>query len=74
MALSIIDREGGIENIQPYEQLKETIVQLYTKSKSELMEVALTIGQVQLEGQKPSLVLARIRRKLRECGLIVGDF
>lgn len=68
VALSFLD----LSDEQPsYQALKQAVTTLYQKSKSELIEEAL--GTVSLDGQKPSLVVARIRRKLRECNLTVDD-
>lgn len=53
--------------LNTYSGLKDLILQIYQKSKSELLEDAL--GSVSLDGQKPSLCVLRLQRKLQECGL-----
>ena len=54
-----------------YDDLKAQILGIYQKSKQELLEDAL--GSVSLDGQKPSVCLLRIKRKLSECNLVVDN-
>jgi hypothetical protein len=55
------------DDITTYETLKEQVLQTYQKTRQELLEEAL--GTITLDGQKPSVCLARIKRKLADCGL-----
>lgn len=72
VALSIIDTVSDpSESEKAYDEIKSAICTLYTKSKNELIEEAL--GQVTLDGEKPSFVLARIKRKLKEGNLTVDN-
>lgn len=57
--------------ITDYDGLKEQICSIYQKSRQELIEEAL--GSVSLDGQKPSVCLMKIQRKLAECKLQVDD-
>ena len=57
--------------VTTYEALKSQVCNMYQKSRQELIEEAL--GSISLEGQKPSMCLLRIKRKLGECHLEVGD-
>ena len=57
--------------VTTYAKLKEQICSIYTKSRQELIEEAL--GNVSLDGQKPSICLLKIQRKLAECNLMVDD-
>ena len=56
---------------EDYEAIKREICHIYQKSRQELLEEAL--GSVSLDGQKPSVCLIRIRRKLADCNLQVDD-
>ena len=58
-------------SVGEYAALKELVLQLYQRTRSELMEEAL--GNVTLDGQKPSLCVVRIKRKLVECHLDPDD-
>ena len=57
--------------IEDYSSLKDSITQAYQKSKTELIEEAL--GTTSLDGQKPSVCLLRIQRKLSECHLTMDN-
>ena len=57
--------------IEDYSSLKDSITQVYQKSKTELIEEAL--GTISLDGQKPSVCLLRIQRKLSECHLTIDN-
>ena len=57
--------------IEDYSSLKGSITQVYQKSKTELIEEAL--GTVSLDGQKTSVCLLRIQRKLSECHLTMDN-
>ena len=57
--------------IEDYSSLKDSITQVYQKSKTELIEEAL--GTISLDGQKPSVCLLRIQRKLSECYLTMDN-
>ena len=57
--------------IEDYSSLKDSITQVYQKSKTELIEEAL--GTISLDGQKPSVRLLRIQRKLSECHLTMDN-
>ena len=48
--------------IEDYSSLEERITQVYQKSKTKLIGEAL--GTISLDGQKPSVCLLRIQRKL----------
>ena len=54
-----------------YRDIKEHICGIFQKSKQEMIEEAL--GMISLDGQKPSLCLMRIQRKLAECNLTLDD-
>ena len=58
----------GIDN---YRDIKEHICGIFQKSKQEMIEEAQ--GMISLDGQKPSLCLMRIQRKLAECNLTLDD-
>jgi hypothetical protein len=58
-------------DISTYEGLKSQIISIYQKNKQELLEEAL--GSISLNGQKPSVCLLRIKRKLQECNLTVDN-
>ena len=58
----------GIDN---YRRIKEHICGIIQKSKQEMIGEAL--GMISLDGQKPSLCLKRIQRKLAECNLTLDD-
>ena len=58
----------GIDN---YRDIKEHICGIFQKSKQEMIEEAL--GMISLDGQKPSLCLMGIQRKLAECNLTLDD-
>ena len=57
--------------IEDYSSLKDSITQVYQKSTTELIEEAL--GTISLDGQKPSVCLLRIQRKLSECHLTMDN-
>ena len=57
--------------IENYSSLKDSITQVYQKSKTELIEEALET--ITLDGQKPSVCLLRIQRKLAECHLTMDN-
>ena len=57
--------------IEDYSSLKDSIIQLYQKSKTELIGEAL--GTISLDGQKPSVCFLRIQRKLSECHLTMDN-
>ena len=57
--------------IEGYSSLKDSITQVYQKSKTELIENAL--GEVSLDEQKPSVCLRRIPRKRSECHLTMNN-
>ena len=59
-----------IEN-EGHSRLKDTITQVYQKSKPELIEESL--GTISLDGQKPSVGLLHIHRKLFECHLTMDN-
>ncbi len=58
-------------DINSYEELKNSVIQLFQKSKNELLEEAL--GSISLDGEKPSVCLVRIQRKLSQCNLALGE-
>jgi hypothetical protein len=58
-------------DLTTYDTLKEQIVSIYQKNKDELLEEAL--GSITLDGQKPSVCLLRIKRKLQECNLTIDE-
>ena len=58
----------GIDN---YRDIKDHISGIFQKSKQETIEEAL--GMISFDGQKPSLCLMRIQRKLAECNLTLDD-
>ena len=57
--------------IEDYSSLKDSITQVYQKSKTELIEEAL--GTISLDGPKPSVCLLGIQRKLSECHLTMDN-
>ena len=57
--------------IDDYRDIKEHICGIFQKSKQKLIEEAL--GKISLDGQKPSLCLMRIQRKLAEGNLTLDD-
>ena len=57
--------------IEDYSSLKDSITEVYQKSKTELIEEAL--GTISLDGQKPSVCLLRNQRKLSECHLTMDN-
>ena len=57
--------------LEDYSSLKDSITQVYQKSKTELIEEAL--GTISLDGQKPSVCLLRIQCKLYECHLTMDN-
>ena len=57
--------------IEDYSSLKDSITQVYQKSKTELIEEAL--ATISLDGQTPSVCLLRIQRKLSECDLTMDN-
>ena len=57
--------------VTSYEDLKVNVTSMFQKSKTELIEEAL--GAINLEGQKPSICLLRIQRKLTDCNLSLTD-
>ena len=57
--------------IEDYSSLEDSITQVFQKSKTELIEEAL--GTISLDGQKPSVCLFRIRRKLSDCQLTMDN-
>ena len=63
-----INRPMGIDN---YRDTNGHICCIFQKSKQEMIEEAL--GIISLDGQKPSLCLMRIQRKLAECNLTLHD-
>ena len=63
-----INLPKGIDN---YRAIKEHICGIFQKSKHKMIEEAL--GMISLDGQKPSLCLMRIQRKLAECNLTLDD-
>lgn len=54
-----------------YQELKEVVLRLYQRSRTELLEEAL--GAVSLDGQKPSLCILRIKKKLQQCNLQLDE-
>lgn len=59
------------EEVTTYEQLKAQVLQTYQKTRHELLEEAL--GSISLDGQKPSVCLLRIKKKLSDGGLIFDE-
>ena len=57
--------------IEDYSSLKDSITQVYQKSKTKLIGEAL--GTISLDGRKPSVCVLRIQRKLSECHLTMDN-
>ena len=58
----------GIDNCR---DIKDHICGIFQESKQEMIEE--TLGMIALEGQKPSLCMMRIQRKLAECNLTLDE-
>lgn len=56
---------------QTYPELKSHITSLFQKSRQQLIDEAL--GSLSLDGQKPSLCLIRLQRKLQESGVQLDE-
>ena len=72
--MSVLPEDVAINLTIPdenYEQIKEQVCAIYQKTKQELLEEAL--GSVSLDGQKPSVCLLKIKRKMADCGVQAQD-
>ena len=58
-------------DVSSYESLQEQIMQIYQKSRQELLEEVLS--SISCDGQKPSLCFLRIKRKVEDRHLTVDD-